>query len=134
VKYALIKKDNHHPVRRLCHVLGVSYSGYYDWLHRCPAKRDHVNAQLLTKIKVLHAQHKGRYGSPRIHAALLRQGEHVSKGRVERLMKAHDIKACRAKRHKRIYFQREQQQAAANHLARQFKANEPNQKWVSDIQ
>ena len=48
-------------------------------------------------------------------------------------MKAHDIKAQRTRRHKRVYIQREQQQAAENILARQFSASKPNQKWVSDI-
>lgn len=133
MKYDFIEKESNRPVRRLCDVLGVSRSGYYDWLHRTPSKRECENARLLTKIKALYTQHKGRYGSPRIHAALAHQGEYASKGRVERLMKTHDIKACRSKRHKRIYFQREQQISAANHLDRQFKANKPNQKWVSDI-
>lgn len=133
MKYAFIKAEQHHSVRRLCDVLGVSHSGYYDWCKRDVSNRAADNEQLLTKIKALHTQHKGRYGSPRIHAALLRQGERVSKGRVERLMKANEIKASRTKRHKRIYIQREQQRSAPNHLARQFKANKPNQKWVSDI-
>lgn len=133
MKYAFIKNEHNHSVRRLCDVLGVSPSGYYEWCQRDVSKREADNKLLLTKIKALHTQHKGRYGSPRIHAALLRQGERVSRGRVERLMKAHEIKARRTKRHKRIYIQREQQQSAPNHLDRQFKANKPNQKWVSDI-
>lgn len=133
MKYNFIKNEINRPVRRLCDVLGVSRSGYYDWLHRSPSKRECENAHLLMKIKTLYMQHKGRYGAPRIHAALTHQGTHTSKGRIERLMRTHDIKACRSKRHKRIYFQREQQQSAANHLDRQFKASKPNQKWVSDI-
>lgn len=82
---------------------------------------------------MLHDTNKMRYGSPRIHAALLKQGEQVSRGRVERLMRQHNIVALRAKRHKRVYRQREQQLGADNILARNFKAEMPNEKWVSDI-
>ncbi|MDH5179896.1 MAG: IS3 family transposase [Gammaproteobacteria bacterium] len=134
MKYAFIKDEQpHHTVQRLCDVLNVSRSGYYDWLGRRPSCRTQANQRLLGKLKVLYQHHKGRYGSPRLHAALVQQGEKVSRGRVERLMNRHDIKATRSKRHKRVYFQREQQQAAPNVLSRQFTANQPNQKWVSDI-
>ncbi len=134
MKYGFVKEEQqHHSVQRLCKVLNVSRSGYYDWLSRQPSQRTLDNQALLVKVKTLYSQHKGRYGSPRIHAALLQQGEKVSLGRVERLMSQHNIKAQRSKRHKRVYFQREQQQAAPNVLSRQFTANHPNQKWVSDI-
>jgi putative transposase len=134
MKYAFINEERaNHSVQRLCEVLKVSRSGYNDWLNREPSKRAVANQQLLEKIRGLYAQHKGRYGSPRIHAALVQDGHTVSRGRIERLMKAHDIKAQRTRRHKRVYIQREQQQAAENILARQFSASKPNQKWVSDI-
>lgn len=133
MKYAFIKEEQVHSIELMCEVLGVSRSGYYDWLDRHPSQRTLENRKLLGKIKALHTQHKGRYGSPRIHATLVQQGELVSRGRVERLMKANGIKAQRSRRHKRVYIQRLQQQAAPNVLARQFTANKPNQKWVSDI-
>ena len=118
---------------RLCCALEVSISGFYDWIDRKPSIRTKENNRLLTKIKMLHQDNKQRYGSPRIHAALLQQGEQVSRGRVERLMRQHNIVALRSKRHKRVYRQREQQLGADNILARNFKASAPNKKWVSDI-
>lgn len=81
----------------------------------------------------MHQVHRKRYGSPRMHAALLKQGVQVSKGRVERLMRQHNIVAMRSKRHRRVYEQRELQKAAPNVLAREFTAKYPNEKWVSDI-
>ena len=68
-----------------------------------------------------------------MHATLLLQGEQLSKGRVERLMRKHNIVALRTRRHRNIYKQREQQLGADNILARAFKADAPNEKWVSDI-
>jgi len=134
VKYAFIQnKSNLHPIKQLCDVLGVSRSGYYDWTQRTPSKRERDNEQLLSKVKVLYKAHKRRYGSPRIYEALIQQGEQVSQGRVERLMRKHQIVAQRAKRHKRIYIHREQQKSAPNLLAREFYSDAPNCKWVSDI-
>lgn len=134
MKYAFIKvQEEIHKVTRLCEVLGVSNSGYYDWRTRKPSAREQANKVLLGKIKHIYARHKGRYGSPRIHATLKREGDTASRGRVERLMRKNGIEAHRAKRHKRVYQQREQQKAAPNVLDRQFQANKVNEKWVSDI-
>jgi transposase InsO family protein len=134
MKYRFIEKETiNYSTAALCRVLGVSRSGYYDWKHRKPSRRTIENRQLLQRILVLHKEHKQRYGSPRMHAALRQQGISVSKGRVERVMREHQIAATRSKRHKRIYIQREQQQPAPNVLERAFTAQAPNIKWASDI-
>ena len=134
MKYAFIRTEStHYKVNALCDLLGVSRSGYYDWKDRAPSKRELANQRLLGKIQTLHKTHKQRYGSPRMHAALVKNGDHVSKGRVERLMRNHHIVAQRAKRHKRVYIQREQQKAPPNVLSRNFDAATPDCKWVSDI-
>src|SRR5918997_6750726 len=95
------------PVRTLCRVLGVSPAGYYAWRSRPDNARAVANQELLAHVRRLYAQHRGRYGSPRLHAALraearlhaalraearlhaaLRaEGRGVSRGRVERLMR-----------------------------------------------
>ena len=134
MKYAFIKQHvSLFNIKRMCELLGVSRGGYYDWLERKPSLREISNQALLKQIKQIFEAHKGRYGAPRIHAELVRGGYKVSLGRVERLMRKHKLFAKRSKRHKRIYVQREQQQPALNHLARNFKASKPNEKWVSDI-
>jgi len=134
MKYAFINEQrHHHSVPRLCEVIGVSRSGYYDWKNRKPSVRAQTNQRLWEKIQNLYTQHHERYGSPRLHAALRRMGEDVSKGRVERLMKQHGLQAIRSRRHKRVWYQREQQQPALNVLNRMFHADRPNHKWVTDI-
>jgi len=134
VKYAFIQQNtDNHDIKLMCDVLSVSRSGYYDWHNRKPSDRALESRVLINKIKKVFSLHKGRYGSPRIHASLNDDGISVSQGRVERLMRRAGLAATRSKRHKRIYVQREQQQAAPNHLDRQFKANRPNEKWAGDI-
>lgn len=133
MKYEFIKQQSRYSTKRLCKLLNVSRSGYYDWLTRQLSNRAKSNHALAGKIERLFNQHKGRYGSPRIYASLKRSGEQVSQYRVERLMREHKLVAGRTKRHKRTYIQRQQQQSALNVLSRRFKALAPNMKWVSDI-
>jgi putative transposase len=47
----------------------------------------------VAKIKALHAKSRGLYGSPKIYRQLRRDGEVVNHKRVEKLMKAHAIRA-----------------------------------------
>lgn len=69
------------PVRLMCRVLQVSPSGYYAWRSRPECRRAMANRCLLQEVRRLHARHQGRYGSPRMHAALRAEGHRVSRGR-----------------------------------------------------
>jgi putative transposase len=81
------------PVRLMCRVLEVSPSGFYAWRSRPESERAASDRHLLAKVHRLQAQHHGRYGSPRMHAALRAEGHSCSRGRVERMMRRHDIRA-----------------------------------------
>jgi len=134
VKYAFIKDHEcDYAIVRLCDVLNVSTSGYYDWLNRSPSQQAQERKTLLKQITLLHDEVKQRYGSPRMHVELVERGHHVSKGRVERIMKAHDIKAKRSRRHRRIIAHRTVVEPIDNVLNREFRAHMPNEKWVQDI-
>ncbi len=134
MKYAFIREQRpHHSLVRLCSALEVSRSGYYDWLVRSPSPRARANARLVEEMQQIHSEVYRSYGSPRMHVELLHRGFTTSPGRVERLMRAHGIRAERANRHRRCRRHREVQPAEPNHLDRQFHAGAPNQKWVSDI-
>ena len=74
-------------VRYLCERLDVSPAGFYRWQNREEAERTLENRRLAKRIKQLFVDHDGNYGSPRIHAALCREGETVNHKRVERLMR-----------------------------------------------
>ena len=69
-----------------CELLGVSESGYWAWAKRAPCDRALHDAWLLERIRAVHEASKGRYGSPRVHAMLRRQGIRVGEKRVARLM------------------------------------------------
>ncbi|MCK1599821.1 transposase [Bradyrhizobium sp. 164] len=70
-----------YPVRLMCAVLGVSAAGYYAWRERPASTRTTTNTALLASIRQVHQDSGGRYGSPRIHAAMQARGRGVSRGR-----------------------------------------------------
>ena len=73
-------------VKKLCVWLGVSRSGYYDWLKREPSQRDLDNQLLKQHIQAIYDKSSCRYGSPRIWRVLRRQGWCISQKRVAKLM------------------------------------------------
>jgi putative transposase len=80
-------------VATACRVLQVSTSGYYIWRDHPNSSRDQANLELVEVIKTIHADSRGTYGAPRVHAEL-RLGAPklaVSRKRVERLMRVHGI-------------------------------------------
>lgn len=134
MRYAFIRAHiTQHAVTRLCDVLNVSTSGYYDWFDRQPSRQEQERKTLLGKMIKIHHDVMENYGSPRMHIELVEQGNKVSRGRVERIMRAHNIKAKRARRHKRTIEHRDVIAPVDNILNREFSTTIPNNKWVQDI-
>lgn len=122
------------PVGRMCEVLKVSRSGYYDWLKRKPSQRQKANEVLLAAIRRVYQASRQTYGSPRIHAALQQQGITASRKRIARLMKQHGLAAKRARRKRPVTTRRDPgARAAPNLLAQDFTASRPDEIWLADI-
>jgi transposase InsO family protein len=122
------------PVRVLCAALEVSASGYYAWRGRPESARAAVNRALLADIRRIHAQHRRRYGALRIHAALRAEGCSVSRGRIERLMRRHGIRAATHRRFRVVTTDsRHALPVADNLLGQTFLATRPNEIWLADI-
>jgi putative transposase len=135
VSYAFIAEHAEvFPVRRMCQVLRVSPSGYYDWRKRPPSERQQANKKLLVAIRREHAASRQTYGSPRIHAALKQQGFEVGRNRIARLMQAYGIVGKAPKSKRPVTTQKaEGALAAPNLLGQDFTASRPNEKWLADI-
>jgi transposase InsO family protein len=123
------------PIRLMCRVLEVSASGYYyAWRNRPESARSIANRRLLGDVRRLHAEHRGRYGSPRMHAALRAEGRMASRGRVARLMRRHAIRALAGRRSKpRTTDSRHHLPVAPNLLKQDFSGSVPNRTWLADI-
>jgi putative transposase len=118
----------------MCVVLEVSPAGYYAWRERPVSEQTKSSAVLLAAIRQVHQNSGGRYGSPRIHAVLRKQGRGVSRGRIERTMSRHGIRAIMAPpRHVRTTDSRHGLPIAPNLIARDFTASAPNRVWLADI-
>ena len=116
-----------YPVTILCDVLGVSPAGYYAWRARPESRRAAADRELVEDIRRVHRDTRGRYGSPRIHVELKAQGRGVSRGRIERLMRHHGIRAIMARpRRVRTTDSRHGLPIAPNLLGRNFFAAAPN--------
>ena len=123
-----------YPVTILCDVLGVSPAGYYAWRARPESRRAAADRELVEDIRRVHRDTRGRYGSPRIHVELKAQGRGVSRGRIERLMRHHGIRAIMARpRRVRTTDSRHGLPIAPNLLGRNFFAAAPNRIWLADI-
>jgi putative transposase len=123
-----------HPLQTLCATLGVSRSGYYDWLGRAPSQRAQANATLRTTIRELHAASLGTYGSPRIKRDLDRVGPPVGQNRIARLMREEQLQGRTRRRFRvRTTDSNHAEPIAPNRLAQAPAPAKPNQVWVTDI-
>lgn len=97
------------------------------------SKRAKENQSLLEKIQRIYDESRTTYGSPRVHAQLLREGEKVSLGRVERLMR----EACLVGKAARIYRRKALPKVPFHSLANlRLDIPEPDgvdQQWVGDV-
>ena len=116
----------------MCRVLGVSASGYYAWCKREPSQHARSDAQLAEQVKTAFQANRCVYGSPRIHAELHAQGIHGARKRVARLMREQGLLAKRPRHLTTTTKSEPEAQVAPNLLQRDFRADQPNTKWVAD--
>ena len=77
----------------LCRRFKVSRSGFYAWRARDRSERRRSDEELGARIERIYADSGGRYGSPRVHKVLRREGLYCSNKRVARLMRERGLRA-----------------------------------------
>ncbi|WP_322757390.1 IS3 family transposase [Synechococcus sp. CBW1107] len=125
-----------HSVAWLCRQLGVARSGYYAWRQRqeAPGQRAAENAVITAEIQAVFHEHRGFYGSPRIHQELRAAGHPVGRHRVARLMQRAELKVRSRKAFRPC--SRARSGAAGvveNLLLQDFLPPAPNRCWAGDI-
>ena len=121
------------PIQVMCEVLGVSRSGYYAWASRPESARAVEDRAVAAEIRAAHEGSRGRYGSPRVHAALRAHGRRVGRKRVARLMRGMGLSARRKRRFRRTTDSAHAFPVAPNLLGRDFTAAAPNRVWLADL-
>jgi transposase InsO family protein len=117
----------------MCEALEVSESGYYAWAARDPSPAERRRAGLVAAIEVIHAEVRGRYGSPRMAAELNARGHACSENMVAKLMRERGIRAKAPRRFVRTTDSRHGLSVADNVLDRDFDPSGPNAAWSADI-
>lgn len=89
-------------------------------------------AEIKTLIKKIYHRHKGRFGYRRITMAIRQNGIIINHKTVLRLMKTLNLKSIiRVKRYRS--YRGEIGRTVPNILERNFKTNQPNRKWATDV-
>jgi hypothetical protein len=81
------ERAERHNVAKACELLEVSRSAFYEHAKHLPSARAVADAELAERIEAIHEASRGTYGWPRVHRDLRREGIHVSRKRVARIMR-----------------------------------------------
>ncbi|OME93995.1 MULTISPECIES: IS3 family transposase [Paenibacillus] len=124
-----------HKISMLCEIAQVSRSGYYKWQRRrfTSSPKQLEDQALKEKILEAHQRLRGILGYPRMQIWLNKTyGLHINRKRVYRLMKQMGIQA-QIRKKKKFHGKKEVCVVSDNVLNREFHADRPNEKWVTDI-
>jgi len=125
-------------VEPICTVLQVAPSGYRrhaarvrDPSRRCArAQRDEV---LMPRIEHVWQANLQVYGADKVWRQMKREGEEVARCTVERLMRRMRLRGAVRGKRVRTTVPDVKQSCPQDRVNRQFKADRPNQLWVSDF-
>lgn len=123
------------PITMMARVLEVSTSGYYDWRRRSISPRQQRRQQNTETVCALFHEYAGIYGSRKITEELIERQIKVCRNTVATIMRENSLQS-KVQRRRRFVLTTNSNHAdpcAPNHLARDFQASAPNQKWVADI-
>ena len=134
MKYAFIER--HHEtftVTRMCDLMAVSQSAYYDWLKRPESARSLEDRRLGEKVKQSHEKSRKTYGARRILKDLVDDNESISRTRVGRLMKQQGLKSKGQRKFKATTNSNHGRPVAPNLLDRAFRVEQPDTVYAGDI-
>ncbi|WP_307852302.1 IS3 family transposase, partial [Streptomyces sp. b94] len=132
---AFIDEHPHLGVAPVLRELHIPSSTYYRWrqAEKDPCERIRQDTELTGQIRQIHQDSGGIYGSPRIHAVLKREGVHVGRKRVERLMRQAGLAGISPRRSKGFTRRDPDADLAPDLVQRDFTAHAPNRLWVTDL-
>jgi putative transposase len=120
-------------VSRLCRMLKVSRSGYYEWLARPSTTQAEAEHQVQEKVQHSFAQGRGTYGTRRIKHLLAQEGLQVSRRRIGRMLAQAGLRCNTRRKFKAPTTAGQTQTVAPNQLNREFTVHAPDTVYVGDI-
>lgn len=122
---------NKYSLPKLLKKLSLPKSSYY-YQENVLSSEDKYG-ELRLRITELFHKNRDVYGYRRLHALLKREGTVISEKVIRRIMKEEGLSVKRRKRHKYNSYKGEITPAVENLVERNFHADKPNQKWLTDI-
>ena len=135
MKYAFVARERtQFPLAVLCRVVGVSRSGFHDYVGRQTNPGPDTDAPLRRALKRCHSESRGTYGRPRLVTDLRELGHAVGPKRVARLMREEGLRGkAKGRARPRTTDSGHTRPVAENLLARRFEVTSSTPAWVSDI-
>lgn len=127
------EKKRRVPVSSVLLLLGVSSSGYYDWIDRKPSNQSLHKQEMKEAIATVHNESHQIYGAPKITKVLQANEHTISERTVSTYMKELGIKAIWVRPYKRTTIDPDIDLKLKNILNRRFNPTRPNAVWVTDI-
>jgi len=123
------------PIRVMAEVLEVSRSGFYAWRERLPSVRDRRRTEVAQAVREIFHEHRGIPGSRKVVEELVQREVAACRNTVARIMREEGLESKVQRRRSWVVTTDSDHDdpVAENRLDRNFKASEPNRKWVADI-
>jgi transposase InsO family protein len=119
-----------HQLPRLLKAAGLPRSTFY--YHLKMLEEEDPQAGLKKRICSIYTRHRGCYGYRRVTAQMRRDGETINHKKVQRLMQSMGLKSLVRPKKYRSY-RGALAAAVPDMLQRQFTAEQPNRRWVTDV-
>ncbi|MFF4136581.1 IS3 family transposase [Streptomyces mirabilis] len=133
-KYEFIDGEaGNFPVQQMCTWAGVSTSGFYHWRSRPLSATAKRRAELRAVILQVFSDSQETYGYRRVHAALQRMNVQAGAELVRALMRELGLVPCQPRPWRATTIADDRAPATPDLLARDFTADAPGRKLVSDI-
>ena len=134
MKYAFIQSHKEaFTVTRMCQVLEVSQSAYYDWLKRPESAHHREDRLFVEQVKKIHRKSHGIYGARRIREEMIENGKSISRTRVGRLMKEQKLESKCKHKFKAMTNSNHNRPVAQNLLNRSFQVDQQDTIYAGDI-
>ncbi|MEI3615038.1 IS3 family transposase [Pseudogracilibacillus sp. SO30301A] len=120
-------------IKKMCEVLGVSTSGYYDWEKREPSDQQKRKENIMRHIEHIFYDNYESYGSPRITRALKKMGFNITERTVGRYMSEMGLRAIPEEKFVVTTDSKHDNKIYPNILDRDFNTEAPDESWATDI-
>lgn len=128
---ALIALKADFPLPVLLQAASLARSTFF--YHQARIQGPDPQESIKAAVREIFEKNHGRYGHRRVHTEMVKQGWTVAKKTVLKLMRSLNL-VCKVRRKKRYNsYQGGQGRVAPNVLNREFEADAPNRKWVTDV-